>query len=501
MTKQRDIVDVLTSFILRERFENIPDRVRALVKIHMIDGVGVMLAGAASPAARTFHDCIFAGDRSAGSQVVGTGRASGPALAAFANTFSGRVLDHDDVQTTESSAYGLLTHPTVPVLAAVLAVAQARNLSGKAMLSAYLAGVEVSVRLAELIDSKSLLSGLSATATYGGIGALLAAAKLVGLRHKAICSALAMWEATVARDGHAVEVPLNAALRDAQSVRMAVEAVLLAEQGMNVDAAVPRTESVLEFTSTSLLAKSLGKPYFIMKPGFAIRIYPSHPLGHPAIDLTLVLVNLHGIRVKEIKRIEADVTTIMGKVLLLTAPTGVAGLGRNLPFTIALAASKGVLVPEDFYRLPRKKTVNDLMARIVCNVDPELDALGLERARTIVRISLNGGRIIQMKADVAKGTPQKPLSEIELNHKFFQCALRSLDERHAEQLLNRLWALEETPDVANLFTDDASALTGVDQPADPIHDHVHEHEPTHERSEQRRAGPRHRTTDSPPRTE
>jgi 2-methylcitrate dehydratase PrpD len=447
-----------------------------------------MLAGAASPAARTLYGCIFTNDGSAGSQIVGTGRASGPVLAAFANAFSGRVLDHDDVQTTETSTYGLLTHPTTPVLAAVLAAAQARNLSGEAMLGAYLAGVEVSVRLAEIIDPKLLFSGLSATATCGGIGALLAVAKLLGLRHKAIRSALAMWEATVACDGHATEVPLNAALRDAQSVRIAVEAVFLAEQGMNVDAGVSRNGSILEATSASPLAKRLGKPYSILEPGFAIRIYPSHPLGHPAIDLTLVLVNLHGMHANEIKRIEVDVTTVMGKVLSMTAPTSVAGLGRNLPFAIALAASKGTIVPQDFYRLPRQKVINELMARIECNIAPELDALGPERAQTIVRISLSGGRIIQMKADVAKGTPQKPLSEIELNHKFFQSALHSLDEQHAEQLLNQLWMLEEIPDVASLFKADASSSTHAEHSTGLIHGHLRENAPTHERSERRGAG-------------
>lgn len=500
MTKPRDIVDLLTLFILRERFESIPERVRALAKIHMIDGVGVMLAGAAAPTGRALHHRHFAVDGGADSHIVGTERALNPPIAAFANAFNARVLDHDDVQTTETSTYGLLTHPTVPVLAAVLAIGQARNASGEAILSAYLAGVEISARLAECINSELLFNGLSATATCGGIGALFAAAKLLGLRQKAVRSALAIWETTTARDGYATEGALNAALRDAQSVRMAVEAALLAADGMIVDVLVPRPLSVLETISASALATRLAKPHYILQPGFAIRIYPSNPLGHPAVDITLAIVNLHGIRAREIKRIEVEVTTVMGKVLSLTAPTSVAELGRNLPFAIALAASKGVIVPEDFYRFPRQKAVSDLMRRIVCTVDPALDALGHERARTVVRMTLRSGRIIEMKADVAKGTPQKQLSEIELFHKFFQCAFHSLDERHAEQVLNRLWLLEELPDVADLFNADALSSTHTHHATDLIREHFHEHAPSRERSVRRRADPRHRTSDSPPRT-
>ncbi|MCZ6772467.1 MAG: MmgE/PrpD family protein, partial [Proteobacteria bacterium] len=245
MKRQQDIVDRLVSFTRRARFERIPDRVLALAKIHIIDGVGVMLAGAASPAARALHRRLFAADRGSGADAVGTERALDPPDAAFVNAYSARVYDYDDVQTTDTSTYGLLTHPTAPVLAAALAIGQARNVSGAALLTAYLAGVEVSARLAASVDSKLLLDGIAPTATFGGIGALLAAAKLLDLRPKAVRSALSIWESTTALDGYATEVTLNAALRDAQSARMAVEAALLAAEGMTIDVPALRFPSVI----------------------------------------------------------------------------------------------------------------------------------------------------------------------------------------------------------------------------------------------------------------
>jgi 2-methylcitrate dehydratase PrpD len=489
VTKQHDIIDALVSFTRRARFERISDRVLALAKIHIIDGVGVMLAGAASPAARVLHRRLFAVDCGSGSDAVGTERALDPPFAAFANAFSARVQDYDDVQTTDISTYGLLTHPTAPVLAAVLAVGQARSVSGAALLTAYLAGVEVSARLAASVDSKLLRSGLAPTAAFGGIGALLAAAKLLELRPKAVRSALSIWESTTALDGYAAEVTLNAALRDAQSARMAVEAALLAAEGMTVDVPVLRSLSVIGTLPVPTMAKSRAKPYYIQNPGFAIRVYPSHPLSHPALDLMLAIVNLHGIRATEIKRVEVGVTRVMAEMLSLTPPATIAEVRRSLPFAIALAACKGVVVPNDFDRLPRRKALQDFMPRVHSYVDPELDALGHELAWTIIRVTLDTGRVIQMKANVAKGTPLKPLSQIELFHKFFQCALCSLDEQRAEQLLSRLWSLDELPDVANLFKADASCSDHADHPADhhhePGHRHEHGHEPRRKRSRRR----------------
>jgi 2-methylcitrate dehydratase PrpD len=117
------------------------------------------------------------------------------------------------------------------------------------------------------------------------------------------------------------------------------------------------------------------------------------------------------------------------------------------------------------------------MQAITCHVDCGLDALGHERARTVLQVTLTNGRVIEMKAEVAKGTPQKPLSEIELFHKFFHCAQGLIDETRAEQVLNRLWLLDEIGNVADLFTKEP--LT-IDRTYDshrhvpPGHDHRQE---------------------------
>src|SRR5262245_58943913 len=69
----------------------------------------------------------------------------------------------------------------VPVLAAVLPLAQSRSISGAEMLRAYIVGVEVATSLAESLEPDRLLAGFPVTRISGGIGALFASATVLGL--------------------------------------------------------------------------------------------------------------------------------------------------------------------------------------------------------------------------------------------------------------------------------------------------------------------------------
>lgn len=450
MKKDGEILDLLTAFAARHRWVRAGDRVQALAKIHVIDGVAAMLAGASSDQVQSLGKTLFQQPK----EYCPTIQAENPAHVAFAYALSGRLLDYDDVQTTQNSTFGLLTNPTVPVLAAALAVGQAKHVSGEALLNAYLIGVEIAARLAAGTPPMTLANRLAATTTFGGIGALIAAGKLLGLDGKAIRAAYELWQLVVRAEPLDYESRINTAYRHAQSVRLAVEAALQAGHGMSTDRTFYGPLSTLSPDTISSLSRRLGKPYCILEPGFAIRTYPSNPLVHPAIDAALAIVNVHGIDAMDIERVDVGMTRIMMDRLSTVPATSSSDLGRNVPYAIALAVCKGAVEPDDFLSLPSDPAIADMMRRVHRVVDRELDDLGYERARSWVRVILRSGRAIQLKIEVAKGSPQKPLSELELSHKFLQCALRSVEERFAEQLLNRLWGLESVEDVAKVFTVD-----------------------------------------------
>lgn len=476
MSKSRDAVETIATFAARHRYDRTPDRVRALAKLHIVDGITAMLAGTQSQVGRSFCGKVLCSDN-ATSELIGQTNASSPYEAAFLNTLNGRISDLDDIQTTEQSAYGFLAHPTVPVLAAALAVAQAQNASGEALLNAYLIGVEVATRLADEIDIGDLRNGFPTTAVLGGIGSLFAVAKLKRLKLREIRTAVSLWASAVNADCMQNTTTTTIVWREANSVRAAVESVLAAARGASDSGSQP-SQMLPGLNNKVPVTRDWGKPPFILKPGFAMRVFSCHPLMHPAVDLTLAIVNLHGLSPADILSIEINVPTFAAEALSLDAPTNVTELRRNLPFAAALAATKGYLQSSDFERLPRQKQFRALISRVICLTSNGSDTWGTTRAETSVRVKLHNQRVIEMRTDVAKGAPQKPFSEIELFHKFFQYALPIYGEAKAERLLNRLWLIDETPNVSELCRFDKpwpSDLELRERPGYDPHDHGREH--------------------------
>src|SRR3546814_9028038 len=98
-------------------------------------------------------------------------------------------MDWDDTQLAEGPGrpYGLLMHPTVPPLAAALAVSdlvaveEGRAVDGKRFLTAFNAGFEVACKIAEAINPDHYMRGFHTSGTIGTFAAAVTAAKLLGL--------------------------------------------------------------------------------------------------------------------------------------------------------------------------------------------------------------------------------------------------------------------------------------------------------------------------------
>src|SRR5437773_11627974 len=77
-------------------------------------------------------------------------------FAALANYTFIHADDYDDTQLSVAPdrVYGLLTHPTVPVLPPVFALAELNHYTGEELTLAYHIGVEVECKIAEAISPR-----------------------------------------------------------------------------------------------------------------------------------------------------------------------------------------------------------------------------------------------------------------------------------------------------------------------------------------------------------
>ncbi|HTW54273.1 MAG TPA: MmgE/PrpD family protein [Stellaceae bacterium] len=165
-------------------YEALPDEVCELARQCILDYLGVGLAGADDELARILLDELTEAGGKAQAGVIGHA-ARLPALsAALVNGATAHALDYDDVNLAMPG------HPSVAILPALLALAEERQASGKAVIAAFVAGYETCCRIGMALRPGHYTRGFHATGTVGAFGAAAACAHLLGLDAEATARAL-----------------------------------------------------------------------------------------------------------------------------------------------------------------------------------------------------------------------------------------------------------------------------------------------------------------------
>jgi 2-methylcitrate dehydratase PrpD len=448
----------VASFVAKTRQRDIPAEVISLAKNFILDGLGVALAGSTDECSRIMQEQIRRMEGRPDCAVLGTGLRAPAAKAALANGVAAHAMDYDDTQlsTSKEAVYGLLTHPTTPVLAAVLAVGEEERISGSDLLLAYLIGVEVECRIADAINPRHYQSGFHSTATMGGLGAAMAVGKLLGLKEEALARTLGI-AASLASGLRENFGTMTKPLHAGRAAENGVTAALLAQAGFT--AATNILEARRGFYNAmaggydeSKIAARLGRPYFMQTPGISIKPYPSGSLSHPAQDLILDLVKQHDLRAEDIEAIDVGTNSNVPNALIYPMPKTALEGKFSIPFCMAIAVlERKAGIAQFTDKKVRDRKVIDLMKRVTLYVDDELEALGYDQVRSRIRVKLKDGKIIEGRCDVARGHPEKPMSWAELEEKFRDCAALVLPRKGVEETIQMVARLEQLRSLSPLL--------------------------------------------------
>jgi 2-methylcitrate dehydratase PrpD len=452
------LTEEVAKFVAKTRYGDLPRDVVGAARGFILDGIGVALAGSTDPCSRIVQAQIRQMGGNGESTVLGTALSVPMAKAALANGVAGHAMDYDDTQlsTSKEAVYGLLTHPTTPVLAAALAVGQKNRISGKELLLAYILGVEVECRIADAINPRHYQSGFHSTATMGGLGAAVAAGKILGLKDEALIRTLGI-AASMASGLRENFGTMTKPLHAGRAAENGVTAALLAQAGftsaMNIlEARRGFYNAMAGGYDESKIAGRLGRPYFMTEPGISIKPYPSGSLSHPAQDLILDLVKENDLHAKDIESVEVGTNSNVPNALIYPMPKTALEGKFSIPFCMAIAVLErkaGIAQFQD--PKVRDRNVVELMKRVTLVVDDELEALGYDQVRSRIRIKLKDGRMIEGRYDVARGHPQKPMNWTELGEKFYGCASLVLPRKNAEGAMEFVARLEQQPSLAPLL--------------------------------------------------
>jgi len=457
--KAPGLTQYVSEFIVNTKYEDIPKDVLDLGRKSMLDGFGLALAGSASVLAPLVRQYVKSlGIAEGHASVIGTAMKSHPRFAAFANGASIHADDFDDTQLSAAKdrVYGLLTHPTVGVLPPSFALCELGHRSGKDLMTAYQVAVEVECKIAEAISPRHYNDGFHTTGTVGSLGSAAACAKLRGLNATQVAYAfgVAATEGGGFRDNFGSMTKPFQAARAAENGTVAVDLAALGWTAANDILEAPLGFFQAEgggFDPGSIVGR-LGKPWTLANPGVSIKPHPSGSLSHPAMGEMLRLIHDDNIKAADVEKVDVGGNSSMTTSLLQHRPmTGLEGK-FSMEFCMAILLLDGKAgLPQFTDAVVQRPDVQAMIRRVNFYVDPEAEAAGFDKMTSILKITLKDGRVINGRAEFAKGSPSNPMSFAEVADKFRGCAeFAKWPKEKTEAAIAFITNIDTAPDVSKL---------------------------------------------------
>ncbi len=476
MTYDTRATAAVIDFVTHANLDRFPREAIAVAKQCIVDGLGVILAGTAAQGTAIVRGYVEAGQEVGEATILGAEPVScRAASAALVNGTAGHALDFDDTQLSSSPdrIFGLLTHPTIPPLAASLAIGERLGVSGRQLLEAYLIGFEVECKMAEAIHPSHYEHGFHSSGIFGTFGAMVSAAKLLGLHGDALANALSIassMSSGIRLNFGTMTKPLHVG-RAAQNGVMAAELAARGHTG-GADALDSPWGFFRVFTlgagfDASQIVGALGNPPSIVSPGVSLKPYPCGSLGHPSMDAMLKLVLTHDVTPSQVRHIRLRA----GSNILNPLRYPIAHTELEAKFCPAFMLSSLVLrrragIHEFTDEFVRSAPVQEMMQKVTTVRDAAIEARGFEKMRSIVEVDLTDGRTLVQEADDRyRGGPEKPFTRDELHEKFTDCASAVLRPDAITETLERLDSLEQMRNVRELVGVLTSGVLGAEAAA------------------------------------
>jgi 2-methylcitrate dehydratase PrpD len=454
-----------SAFAARLAFADLDAELLRLSKRCLIDGLGVMLAGSEQPGMAALENFIAAEGGVGQSCLLGMAARRVPATRAalWAGT-AGHAMDWDDTQLAEGPGrpYGLLMHPTVPPLAAALAVSdlvaaeEGRPVDGRRFLTAFNAGFEVACKIAEAIDPDHYMRGFHTSGTIGTFAAATTAAKLLGLDAAGIARALGV-AASMAAGIRAGFGTMTKPLHVGRAAENGVTAALLVRGGFTAnEEALDGKWGYLAVAGPggepALVRERFGAPFTMVSPGVSIKPYPSGVLTHPSMDALLFLLRDEQLGAEDIARVTLHAgRNVLGPIRYRIARTELEGK-FSFAFLLAAIVLRGRCGKSEFTdAFVASPECQAMQQRVETAFDQQIEDMGWERIRSRVVVETRDGRRLERWADENyRGSPHNPLSDGEVEAKFRDCAAGLLDEAQVEVALRDIWACDTLDDAGVL---------------------------------------------------
>jgi len=429
----------LAEYAAALRYQDLQEEVVRRAKDCIADTVAAIICGSAMPWSRIVIRYAERTGPGGKSRILGGSAAVQANAAALANGALAHAFELDALTRPGAGA-----HPGATVLPPALAVAQEQGSDGRALITAFVAGNEVMIRIGRATGHTNEARGFHAPGTTGPFGAAVAAAHLLRLGPAAMANALGIAGSLAggllefARgDGGMVK-----RLHLGRASEAGVLAASLAADGFEG----PRTVLEGEFGFLKVfctkwdeaeLTRGLGDEFVVNST--VLKRYPCHATAHAAVRAVRDLQAEHGFSGAEIEAVTVTGTERMVERHNILEPADLMLAQYSIPFCVALALHREARNPESFDETAlRDAQIRSLCRRVRLVLEPGVGHGGMA---SMVTIALADGRRLEGRAENGMLEPG------ELADKFRRLTRGALGEAGAAALFDRLQRLEDEPDL------------------------------------------------------
>lgn len=411
----------LARFASETSFEALPAALVARIKLHVLDGIGVILRGMTLPWTQKVARFVMAEHAAPVAAIWGTGQRTSAARAALVNATAGHAFEMDDIHKES------VVHPNSLAVPVALALAQTRpQIDGRALINAIIVGYEIGTRVGNAATTALFLNGFHPQGTSGVFTAAATAARVLALDPQATLHAFGIAGSMGAGLMAAQEGAMVKRLHSGRAAESGITAALLAADGFT------GITNILEADYGGFLSgfghdgyrlarlnDGLGEDWEAGKAGF--KMYPNVTSIHTALDALRQIMDMHHLSAGEIAAIDVGCGHM---TYVHTAwpyqPAGVTAAQMNLFFGLATMALRGHVEARDY----DEACISDpeilhFISRIHAHEDAQLEAMGpAYRHACRMTVRTTAGTIYDAEILHRRGSPEADVSQTDIEEKF-----------------------------------------------------------------------------------
>ncbi|MCB1739321.1 MAG: MmgE/PrpD family protein [Gammaproteobacteria bacterium] len=445
---QAGISTTIAEFAHTLRYDAIPSAVRERARHLILDACGIALAASREPYAASFLAGLQTLGESGQSSIIGLAARLTIRDAAIMNGALVHGLDFDD---THMQA---VVHATAVSLPCALVIAEKQGCSGRELLTAYLIGMEVAIRLGAAANFGFHHRGLHATGIVGHFSSAVVAARLLGLDVAGIRTAQGIAGSTAMASQQFVDDGAwNKRLHPGWGAAAGITAAALAKGGFIAPTLPYEGRFGLyrnlcddaESLDLSAITEGLGERWTATES--AVKPFPTCHFTHGVADAALELRKQHRIDPASITRVRALIPAQTIPVIAEPAAAKIRpGSDYDAKFSTQYIVAACLLRGRFGLAELAPEVLNDaeilaLANKVVCEVDPDADFPRYYSGALIV--TTDDGREYLHRERINRGAPERAVSDAEIVEKFKANARRAVSPAAADRICESVLEMEE----------------------------------------------------------